>query len=45
MSKMNWPPENTIKYTFNEELTFEIPLESGGKKMSKEAEGRDRSEK
>ena len=45
MSKMIWPPENTIKYTFNKELTFEIPLEGGSKaKKENKKESRDRSE-
>ena len=26
MSNLNWPPENTFKYEFNEQLDLEIPL-------------------
>lgn len=26
MSNLNWPPEKTFKYEFNEQLDLEIPL-------------------
>lgn len=28
---MVWPPEETFRYLFNEELNLEIPLKSNGK--------------
>ena len=32
MAKMNWPPEKTFKYTFNEELEMNIALEDNTEK-------------
>lgn len=26
MAKLNWPPENTFKYEFNEQLDLEIQM-------------------
>ncbi len=32
MAKMNWPPEKTFKYKFNDELEMDIPLEENTEK-------------
>ena len=43
MSKLNWPPENTFKYEFNNSLDLEIPLVDN--KVLKKAKMKDESGK